>query len=178
MLTKTLDFQIKPRQDRAYIVCFHSAILLLQRRRAPATGVDEGPRRGVTQLLIDRIDLGTLVRGGPAWTWPHHCGHMWELRVSHLLSRAIDLKGLTKDLLCTSLRNFLAERIYFQSLMVVRKVWRLRFPNVSCVIWPSPGPRTFSTHGRPWRGAGRRYAGRAEATRAGWGARRPSRHVT
>jgi hypothetical protein len=31
------------------------------------------------------------------WTWPHHCGHIWELVVPHPRSWAIDFKGLAKD---------------------------------------------------------------------------------
>ena len=65
------------------------------------------------------------------WTWPHHCGHIWELTAPHLSSRAIDLQGLTKGRFCTSLRNFVMQCIYFQIFVDTRNVWRLRFPNMS-----------------------------------------------
>ena len=65
------------------------------------------------------------------WTWPHHCGHIWELVAPHLSSRPLDLQGLRKGRFYTSLRNFLVQCIDFQTLVGVKKVWRLRFPNVS-----------------------------------------------
>jgi hypothetical protein len=40
---------------------------------------------------------------GYDWTWPHHCGHIWELVAPHLSSRPLDLQGFSKGQFYTSL---------------------------------------------------------------------------
>ena len=68
------------------------------------------------------------------WTRPHHCGHMWELAVSHLPSRFIDFKGLVRGQFYTSSCSFLCGELYFHALPNTRKVRRNCFPHVSTVM--------------------------------------------
>ena len=48
------------------------------------------------QLALFQVYYNFVLPHASLWTWPHHCGHIWERVVPHLPFWSLEFRGITR----------------------------------------------------------------------------------